>query len=108
MVKGWKHVVKRYFLDKNASQFTVSQSDLKGILQSRDIENVPISRVVDSKDGHRYGCVIVLDKNISIDKFGGNPTKTMTIFTGEMGNLVTTTPDSCKFITTIPKNEATQ
>ncbi|HBE9154878.1 TPA: VENN motif pre-toxin domain-containing protein, partial [Serratia fonticola] len=94
--QGWEHVVQRHFSDKNASQFTISQSEVKTILQSNDVSKVPISRKIDSADGPRYERVITLDKSIGIDKFSGKPTNTMTILTDGKGNLITTTPGRIK------------
>ncbi|EPM0022247.1 hemagglutinin repeat-containing protein [Citrobacter farmeri] len=94
--QGWEHVVQRHFSDKNASQFTISQSEVKNILQSKEVSSVPISRVIESADGPRYERVITLDKSIGIDKFSGKPTNTMTILTDEKGNLITTTPGRIK------------
>lgn len=94
--QGWEHVVQRHFSDKNASQFTISQSEVKTILQSKDVSKVPISRKIDSADGPRYERVITLDKSIGIDKFSGKPTNTMTILTDGKGNLITTTPGRIK------------
>ena len=90
---GWNHVLDRHFSDKNASQFTISQTDLKSILQSNDISKVPISRIISSSDGPRFERVIILDKNIGTDKFNGyQATNTMTILTDNQGNLITTHP----------------
>jgi filamentous hemagglutinin len=94
--QGWEHVVQRHFSDKNASQFTISQSEVKTILQSNDVSKVPISRKIESADGPRYERVITLDKSIGIDKFSGKPTNTMTILTDGKGNLITTTPGRIK------------
>ena len=93
---GWDHVVDRHFSDKNASQFTISQSELKTILQSNEVSKVPISRVIDSADGPRYERVITFDKHIGVDKFSKSPTNTMTILTDAKGNLITTTPGRIK------------
>lgn len=93
---GWNHVIDRHFSDKNASQFTISQSELKTILQSKEVSKVPISRVIDSADGPRYERVITFDKNIGVDKFSKGPTNTMTILTDKKGNLITTTPGRIK------------
>lgn len=93
---GWNHVIDRHFSDKNASQFTISQSELKTILQSNEVAKVPISRVIDSADGSRYERVIIFDKNIGVDKFSRSPTNTMTILTDSKGNLITTTSGRIK------------
>ena len=96
---GWEHVVKRHFSGKeNASQFTLSQSEVKTILQSKEVAKIPISNTQISKNkatGQNetlYERVVTLDKNIGIDKFSGKPTNTMTILTDKKGNLITATP----------------
>ncbi len=97
--RGWVHVIHRHFSDKNASQFTISQVDLKLILQSNDISKIKISRIINSKDEKLYERVIILDKYIGIDKFTKNSTNIITILTdnlGNLGNLVTVTPGRLK------------
>ena len=48
---GWEHVVKRHFSGKeNASQFTLSQSEVKTILQSNEVAKIPISNTQISKN----------------------------------------------------------
>lgn len=94
--RGWVHVIHRHFSDKNASQFTISQVDLKLILQSDDISKIKISRVINSKDEKLYERVIILDKYIGIDKFTKNSTNIITILTDDLGNLVTATPGRLK------------
>ncbi|MEQ5227443.1 DUF637 domain-containing protein [Proteus cibi] len=94
--RGWVHVIHRHFSDKNASQFTISQVDLKLILQSNDISKIKISRVINSKDEKLYERVIILDKYIGIDKFTKNSTNIITILTDNLGNLVTVTPGRLK------------
>lgn len=89
--RGWVHVIHRHFSDKNASQFTISQVDLKLILQSNDISKIKISRIINSKDEKLYERVIILDKYIGIDKFTKNSTNIITILTDNLGNLVTVT-----------------
>ncbi|ELY4673026.1 hemagglutinin repeat-containing protein, partial [Cronobacter muytjensii] len=98
--EGWEHVVKRHFSGKeNASQFTLSQTEVKSILQSSDVAKIPISNThisINKATGQQetlYERVIIFDKNIGIDKFsGGKPTNTMTILTDKKGNLITATP----------------
>lgn len=94
--RGWVHVIHRHFSDKNASQFTISQVDLKLILQSNDISKIKISRIINSKDEKLYERVIILDKYIGIDKFTKNSTNIITILTDNLGNLVTVTPGRLK------------
>lgn len=90
--EGWSHVVDRHFSTKNASQFTISQNELKSLLQSKDIIKTPVTRTLESADGIRYVCEIDIGKNIGIDKFNNyQPTSTMTVLTDKYGNLVTAT-----------------
>lgn len=89
-------MIHRHFSDKNASQFTISQVDLKLILQSNDISKIKISRIINSKDEKLYERVIILDKYIGIDKFTKNSTNIITILTDNLGNLVTVTPGRLK------------
>lgn len=96
--EGWIHVLKRHFSGKeNASQFTLSQSEVKTILQSKEVAKIPISNKQISKNkatGQNeilYERVVKLDTNIGIDKFSGKLTNTMTILTDKKGNLITAT-----------------
>ncbi|MFC6335241.1 hypothetical protein ACFP56_21685, partial [Paenibacillus septentrionalis] len=94
---GWKHVVDRHFSNKNASQFTISQDELRSLLSSKDIVNSPVIRSIDSADGIRYVREVTLDKTIGLDKFNDfKPTSTMTILTDKHGNLITATPGVIK------------
>lgn len=94
---GWKHVVDRHFSNKNASQFTISQDELRSLLSSKEIVNSPVIRSIDSADGSRYVREVTLDKSIGLDKFNDfKPTSTMTIITDKHGNLVTATPGVIK------------
>ncbi|EMS1063524.1 hypothetical protein WKS79_002064 [Providencia stuartii] len=95
---GWEHLVKRHFSGKpNASQFTISQSEVKSLLQNHDVTKVPISKIQTSDNkatGQKeilYQRVVTLDKLIGIDKFSNKSTNTMTILTDKHGNLVTAT-----------------
>ncbi|WP_141674428.1 VENN motif pre-toxin domain-containing protein [Gilliamella sp. wkB108] len=100
---GWIHVQNRHFSGKtNASQFTISETDVKAILNSSDTVKIPISNTrssynkVSGQTDTLYERVIRLDKYIGIDKFSGKPTNTMTILTDKKGNLVTVTPGRIK------------
>ncbi|MBW7473870.1 hypothetical protein K0T92_03830 [Paenibacillus oenotherae] len=94
---GWKHVVDRHFSNKNASQFTISQKELRSMLSSKDIVNSPVIRSMDSADGIRYVREVTLNKSIGLDKFNDfKPTSTMTILTDKHGNLITATPGIIK------------
>lgn len=94
---GWEHVVDRHFNPaKNASQFTVTQDELRTILQSDGVVNSPVIGTLDSADGVRYVREVTLDRAIGVDKFSGQSTSTMTVLTDEFGNLVTATPGVIK------------
>ena len=96
---GWEHLVKRHFSGKsNASQFTISQLEVKSLLQNPEVAKIPISKTqtsVNKVTGEKeilYQRIIMLDKSIGIDKFSNGSTNTMTILTDKHGNLVTATP----------------
>nr|WP_314267283.1 DUF637 domain-containing protein [uncultured Moellerella sp.] len=96
---GWEHIMKRHFSGKsNASQFTISQSEVKSLLQNPEVAKIPISKTqtsVNKVTGEKeilYQRIIMLDKSIGIDKFSNGSTNTMTILTDKHGNLVTATP----------------
>jgi len=94
---GWKHVLDRHFSNKNASQFTIKQSELRSLLTSKSIVNSPVIRSMDSADGVRYVREVTLGNPIGLDKFNNfKPTSTMTILTDKHGNLVTATPGRIK------------
>ncbi|WP_342566719.1 LXG domain-containing protein [Psychrobacillus sp. FSL K6-4046] len=103
---GFNHVLDRHFNpSKNASQFSITPDVLKGVLQSKEVVNTPVSKVLYSDiklaDGTiekqaRYVREVTLDSNIGIDKFSGSPTNIMTVLTDKYGNLVTTTPGVIK------------
>jgi RHS repeat-associated protein len=94
---GWAHVLKEHFSTKNKSQFTISQSELKTLLQNKDIIKTPVTRTLDSADGIRYVREIDVGKNIGNDKFNNfQPTTKMTILTDKYGNLITATPGVIK------------
>ncbi|UNH31384.1 hypothetical protein [Moellerella wisconsensis] len=96
---GWEHVIKRHFSgNSNASQFTISESELKSLLQNPEVVKIPISKTqisLNKATGKKeilYQRIIILDKQIGIDKFSNGSTNKMTILTDKHGNLVTATP----------------
>lgn len=102
---GFEHVLDRHFSAKNASQFTVTPDELKSILQSQEVVNTPVSKVLQAEiklaDGtkiveERYVREVTLKSNVGIDKFNNSPTNVMTILTDKFGNLVTATPGVIK------------
>ncbi|WP_315852470.1 hypothetical protein [Yersinia aleksiciae] len=91
---GWEHVVERHFSGKtNASQFSISQQELRAILQDKSSVQTPISRTIPSNESPRDERVIDVGKPIGFDKFsGGASTSIMTVLTDKHGNLITATP----------------
>ncbi|WP_145594090.1 adhesin [Yersinia aleksiciae] len=69
---GWEHVVERHFSGKtNASQFSISQQELRAILQDKSSVQTPMIRTIPSNDSPRYERVIDVGKPIGFDKFSG-------------------------------------
>jgi hypothetical protein len=94
---GWDHVLTEHFSGKpGKSQFTMSQSDLRATLQSPQVVNAPVSRILQSAAGPRYVREVDLGREVGIDKFSGKPTSMITVLTDRYGNLVTATPGLIK------------
>lgn len=96
---GWAHVLYRHFnADRNASQFTISQSDLRSLLQSPEVVNTPIKKTILSADhGTLFVREVDLGRVIGTDKFSNfQSTSVMTIMTDRFGNLVTATPGTVR------------
>jgi filamentous hemagglutinin len=92
---GWKHVVLKHFSDSvNASQFTITQQELRTLLQTPDIVKSPIIRTLQSgRQGIVFQRTIQMNKIVGVDKFSGyKPTEYLTILTDAKGNLITTFP----------------
>jgi len=95
---GWDHVVDRHFNPSvNASQFLLSQKELRELLQSPEVVQTPVLRTLESADGIRYVREITFGTVIGLDKFNGfQPTNIMTVLTDSFGNLVSATPGVIK------------
>lgn len=95
---GLEHVAERHFdTTVNASQFTISESDLTNILQRRETVSTPVSKVIESSDGLRYIREINVGRVIGADKFNTfEPTSILTVMTDEYGNLVSAFPGTMK------------
>ncbi len=91
---GWLHVLNEHFSPaKNKSQFTISQSELRTLLQSKEFVGTPVTRTLQSSKGVRYVREVDVGKAVGNDMFNNfKPTSTMTVLTDEFGNLVTATP----------------
>ncbi len=59
---GWDHVLKEHYSNKNKSQFTISQEELRSLLSSKEIVNTTVSRTLESADGIRYVREVTLEK----------------------------------------------
>lgn len=95
--EGMDHVVARHLSGKaNASQFSISEEAVTGLLQSKLVVNTPVTRLVESADGLRYLRQVNVGTNIGFDKFAGRMTSTMTVLTDKFGNLVTAFPGALK------------
>ncbi|EAC2132444.1 hypothetical protein DYZ55_02120 [Listeria monocytogenes] len=88
---GMKHVRNRHYNpSKNAGQFTIPESDLKNILQSKQVVNTPVKQI-ESGDFER---VIDIGKNMGTVKpsLGGQTTTWIKVITDKAGNIITTYP----------------
>ncbi|TXC84868.1 adhesin [Paraburkholderia azotifigens] len=95
---GVNHLVDRH-LDPtvNASQFTISQSDVLDLLKDPKTVSTPIIREVQSSQGVRYVREVDVGSPIGTDRFNnGQPTSVMTVMTDKYGNLVTAFPGKLK------------
>ncbi|WP_235851374.1 hemagglutinin repeat-containing protein [Paraburkholderia acidicola] len=95
---GVNHLVDRH-LDPtvNASQFTISQSDVLNLLQDPKTVSTPITREVQSAQGIRYIREVDVGSPIGTDKFNnGQSTSVMTVMTDKYGNLVSAFPGKLK------------
>lgn len=96
---GWLHVLLGHFDSSktNKSLFTVSENELRNILQSSTVVSAPITSVTTClKDQTCYVRVIDLGHSVGIDKFTNQSTSTLSVMTDKFGNLVTATPGVLK------------
>jgi filamentous hemagglutinin len=95
---GLTHIGDRH-LDPtvNASQFTISESDLTNLLQSPNTVSTPVTRTLQSGTSINYVREVNVGQVIGTDKFNNyQPTSTMTVITDKYGNLVTAFPGKLK------------
>ncbi|WP_080289733.1 hemagglutinin repeat-containing protein [Burkholderia cenocepacia] len=95
---GMDHIGDRH-LDQNvnASQFTISESDVRKLLQDPNTVSTPITRELPSADGIRYVREVNVGRPIGTDKFNNSqPTSVMTVLTDKFGNLVSAFPGKLK------------
>ena len=95
---GMDHIDARHFDSTvNASQFTLSESDLVTLLQSPSTVSTPVIRTIQSGSNINYVREVNVGKVVGTDKFSNyQPTSTMTVITDKYGNLVTAFPGKLK------------
>lgn len=89
------HVVDRHFSGRrNASQFTITELELRILLQSPEVLRTSVARPLFSErhGGLVYVREVHLGKVIGVDKMTGKPTSTMTVITLRDGTLETAFP----------------
>lgn len=68
--EGMEHLVSRHLSGKvNASQFSIGEPELRGLLQSKAVVSTPVTRIVESADGVRYVREVDVQHIIGTDKF---------------------------------------
>lgn len=95
VASGWEHVVSRHFGGTNTqSQFTLSQSDVRGILQSDKVVSTPVSEVKMINGGPTYVRTVDVGQPIGTirQSQGGGITSKIMIQTDRAGNLITAYP----------------
>ncbi|MBC2250274.1 hypothetical protein HCB49_09770 [Listeria sp. FSL L7-0123] len=77
-------------MSRYKGQFTIPESDLKNILQSKQVVNTPVKQI-ESGDFER---VIDIGKNLGTVKpsLGGQTTTWIKVITDKAGNIITTYP----------------
>jgi RHS repeat-associated protein len=95
---GMSHIRARHFnTTVNASQFTITESELKNLLRSPTTVSTPVSRTIPSGSGVNYVREVNAGQAIGTDKFNNfQPTPTMTVITDKYGNLVSAFPGMLK------------
>ncbi|MFD1969234.1 hypothetical protein [Trinickia caryophylli] len=95
---GLDHIGDRH-LDStvNASQFTISESDLTNLLQNPNTVSTPVTRTIQSGNSINYVREVDAGHVVGTDKFNNyQPTSAMTVITDKYGNLVTAFPGKLK------------
>jgi hypothetical protein len=89
---GWTHVVDGHFNPSrsNKSQFTISQEDLRGLLQHELVVGSPVTAL--TEDSFRRTVEVGSPIGTLSEKRGGAETSILTIYTDRFGNLVTAHP----------------
>ncbi|WP_339098943.1 hypothetical protein A5821_000281 [Enterococcus sp. 7F3_DIV0205] len=88
---GMNHIRDRHFNpSKNAGQFTIPETDLKNILQSKLVINTPVKQL----ESGGFERIVDVGKNIGTVKpsLGGGSTTWIKIITDRAGNIITAYP----------------
>lgn len=91
---GFRHVAQQHFdrpLGNNRSIFSVSQDELKSILQRPDIARTPAIGIDEGRQFVRIADTGQIIGNTSLN-FGGVETSWIKIFVDRAGNLITAYP----------------
>ncbi|WP_404589997.1 hypothetical protein [Enterococcus sp. UD-01] len=80
----------RFSPSKNAGQFTIPETDLKNILQSKSIINTPVKQT----ESGGFERIVDVGRNAGTVKpsLGGKPTTWIKIITDKAGNIITNYP----------------
>ncbi|WP_158665197.1 hemagglutinin repeat-containing protein [Ensifer adhaerens] len=92
---GMTHVRREHMSGKpNKSQFTISEGEVRALLQSKSVVNSPIVKILESRDhGRLYVRQADVLKPIGTDYLKGHQsTSILTIQTDKFGNIVTAFP----------------
>jgi RHS repeat-associated protein len=91
---GWLHMVAGHLSGKvGKSQFSISESELRALLSSREAAASPVLRHLNSAAEIRYVREFDAGRIIGIDRYGSSQgTSIITIQTDRFGNLVTAHP----------------
>ncbi|SUC82809.1 Uncharacterised protein [Pannonibacter phragmitetus] len=95
VASGWNHVVSRHFGGTNTqSQFTLSQSEVRGILQSDRVVSAPITEVKMINGTPTYVRTVDVGQPVGTvrQSHGGGTTSRITVQTDGAGNLITAYP----------------
>ena len=90
---GFQHVVDGHFYRqpaKSRSVFTITEEELKTILQRKDVVHSPVTLVDSGMYVRNVDTGLIVGKTSL--KYGGNDTSWIKIFTDRAGNLITTFP----------------
>ncbi|TBR43814.1 filamentous hemagglutinin N-terminal domain-containing protein [Marinomonas agarivorans] len=92
---GMKHILKEHLSGKpNKSQFHLSETDLKDLLQSKKVVHSPVVKVIESKThGNLYVRQVNVGRTIGTNYLkDNNPTTILTVQSDKFGNIITAFP----------------